>query len=86
MVEIRYDSTDPQFAAAAANALSKAYIAQNLDQKFSSSKDAADWLGGRLAEQRRAVEASEAALQTFKEKNGANSITDTDRRTSSSSA
>ena len=77
MVEIRYDSTDPQFAAAAANALSKAYIAQNLDQKFSSSKDAADWLGGRLAEQRRAVEASEAALQTFKEKNGANSITDT---------
>jgi capsular exopolysaccharide synthesis family protein len=77
IVEIRYDSTDPEFAAQAANAVAKAYIQQNLELKFNSSKDAADWLGGRLAEQRRAVEASEAALQAFKEKNGAVSVADT---------
>ena len=66
MVEIRYDSTDPQFAAAAANALSQGvHRTRTWSSEFSASKDAADWLGGRLAEQRRAVEASEAALQTY---------------------
>jgi len=76
IVEIGYDSTDPAFAAAAANAVAKTYMEQNLELKFNSSKDAADWLGGRLAEQRRAVEVSEAALQGFKERNGAVSVAD----------
>ena len=67
----RYDSSDPAFAAEAANALAKAYIEQNLEFKFNASKEAADWLAERLAEQRKAVEASEAALQAFREKNGA---------------
>jgi capsular exopolysaccharide synthesis family protein len=76
IVEVRYSSTDPQFAAAAANAVAKAYIQQNMEYKFSTSKDAADWLGDRLAEQRKALEASEAALQAYKEKNGTVSVTD----------
>ena len=76
IVEIRYDSTDPVFASAAANALAKAYIRQNHELKFSSSKDAGDWLADRLAEQKRAVQTSEAALQAFREKNGAVSVAD----------
>jgi polysaccharide biosynthesis transport protein len=76
MVEIRYASTDPVFAAEAANAVANAYMQQNMEFKFSASKDAVDWLGERLAEQRRAVEASEAALQNYKEKNGAVSVAD----------
>ena len=76
IVEIRYDSTDPKFAADAANAVARAYIEQNLEFRFNTSKDAADWLGDRLAEQRKAVEASESALQRFKEKNGAVSVAD----------
>jgi succinoglycan biosynthesis transport protein ExoP len=76
IVEIQYTSSDPVFAADAANSVAKAYIQQNLEVKFSASKDAADWLSERLSEQRRAVQASEAALQAYKEKNGTVSITD----------
>lgn len=66
IVEIRYSSSDPVFAAAAANALAKAYIDQNMEFRFNASKDAADWLSSRLGEQRKALEASEAALQAYK--------------------
>jgi capsular exopolysaccharide synthesis family protein len=76
IVEIRYSSTDPVFASTAANAVSKAYIQQDMESRFTSSKDAADWLGDRMTEQRRALEASESALQAFKEKNGAVSVAD----------
>ena len=76
IVEVRYASTDPMFAADAANAVAKAYIQQSMEFRFNSSKDAADWLGDRLAEQRGALQASEAALQAFKEKNGTVSVAD----------
>ncbi|MDR1989809.1 MAG: polysaccharide biosynthesis tyrosine autokinase [Acidobacteriaceae bacterium] len=76
IAEIRYTSSDPVFAAAAANAVAKAYIQQNMEFKFATSKDATDFLSSRLAEQRKAVEASEAALQAFKEKNGTVSVAD----------
>jgi exopolysaccharide transport family protein len=76
IVEIRYASSDPIFAAQAANGAAKAYIQQTMEFKFSASKDAADWLSERLAEQRKAVEASESTLQAYKEKNGGVSITD----------
>ena len=74
LVEIRYTSTDPAFAAAAANAVAAAYIQQNMEFKLNTSKEAGDFLADRLAEQRQAVEASERALQEFKEQNGAVSI------------
>jgi polysaccharide biosynthesis transport protein len=76
IVEIRYASTDPAFAADAANAVANAYIQQNMESKFTTSKDAADWLADRLAEQRRALEASEGTLQAYKEKNGTVSVAD----------
>ncbi len=76
IAEIRYASTDPEFAAMAANAVAKAYIEQSLESKFNASKDAADWLSDRLTEQRKAVEVSEAALQAYKERSGGVSIED----------
>jgi polysaccharide biosynthesis transport protein len=76
IVEVRYTSTDPEFAADAANAVAKAYIQQNMESKFSTSKDAADFLSEKLSEQRKALQASEAALQAYKEKNGTVSVTD----------
>jgi capsular exopolysaccharide synthesis family protein len=76
MVEIRYTSSDPEFAASAANAVAKAYIQQNMEFRFNASKDATDWLSTRLGEQRKALEASEAALQNYKERNGAVSVAD----------
>ena len=76
LVEIRFTSTDPLFAADMANALAKAYIQQSMEFSFTASKDAADWLSARLAEQRKTVEESEAALQAYKEKNGAVAVED----------
>ena len=58
------------------NAVAKNYIDQNLEYKFSASKDANDWLDGQLAEQRKEVEAAEARLQAYREKNDAISLED----------
>ncbi|MBA2303330.1 MAG: polysaccharide biosynthesis tyrosine autokinase [Acidobacteria bacterium] len=71
IVEIRYTSTDPAFAARAANAVAAAYIQTSLEFKLNTSKEAGDFLSDRLGEQRKAVETSERALQDFKEQNGA---------------
>ena len=76
LVELRLSSTDPKLAADMANAHAKAYIQQNMEMRFSASKDATDWLGEQLAEQRKKVEESEAALQRYKEAHGAVAVED----------
>lgn len=76
LVDILYTSTDPVFAAKAANAIARAYISQSLEYRFSENKETADWLGQQLTEQRKALEASEAALQAYRERNGAVSVAD----------
>ena len=69
-------STDPQLAADLANAHARAYIEQNLEFRFSASKEATDWLEEQLAEQRKKVEASEAELQRYKEQHDAVAVED----------
>ena len=69
IVDLRYRSSNPEQAAAIVNAHAHAYIEQNLEFKFMSSKEATDWLAQRLSEQRGAVEAAEAALQKYREQN-----------------
>jgi exopolysaccharide transport family protein len=76
LVDLKYSSTDPQFAALAANAIAKTYIGQSLEYKFLSSKDASDWLGQQLTEQRKQVEASEQALQQYREQTDSVSLED----------
>lgn len=76
LVELRFSSTDPQLAADMANAHAKAYIQQNLEMRFSASKEAGDWLSGQLAEQRKKVEDSEASLQRYKESHDAVAVED----------
>lgn len=74
LVEVVYSSPRPEHASQIANGLARAYIEQNLEFKFTASKDASDWLGQRLAEQRTMVEASEGALQRYREQNDAVSL------------
>ena len=76
LVELRFTSTEPQLAADMANALAKTYIEQNLEFKFYASKEATDWLSAQLAEQRKKVEESEAALQRYKEQHDAVAVED----------
>jgi succinoglycan biosynthesis transport protein ExoP len=76
LVDIRMTSSDPQLAADMANGLAQAYIEQNLEYRFSASKEATGWLESQLAEQRRVVEESEAALQRYKEQHDAVAVED----------
>jgi capsular exopolysaccharide synthesis family protein len=76
LVDIRYRSWDPEYAARAANELAKQYAQQALEFRFLASKEASDWLGGQLEEQRKKVQVSEAALQQFKETQDALSVDD----------
>jgi capsular exopolysaccharide synthesis family protein len=74
LVDVKFASADPARAANVANALGKAYIQQNLEFKFMASKEASDWLTQRLGEQRQRVEASEQALQRYREQTDAVSL------------
>jgi len=67
LVDVTFASPYPALSSQVANALARAYIEQNLEFKFLSTKEASDWLGQRLAEQRRKVDASEQALQRYRE-------------------
>lgn len=77
LVDVKYRSTDPALAAAVSNALSQAYIDQNLQFKLSASKEAADWLANQLSEQKEKVAASERALQQYREQHSGLSTEDT---------
>ena len=66
IVGVKFRSMDPTLAAAAANALAEVYTKQNLEFKSQSSKEASDWLGQQLEEQRKRVEESQAALQRYR--------------------
>jgi uncharacterized protein involved in exopolysaccharide biosynthesis len=69
LFDAAFQSTDPELAAHIANTHARGYIEQNLELKLQAAKDASDWLNARLAEQREAVEASELALQLYREAN-----------------
>jgi capsular exopolysaccharide synthesis family protein len=69
LVDVKYQHPDPAVATNIVNALARNYIEQNLEYRFTASKEASDWLGARLAEQRREVEATEARLQRYREQN-----------------
>ena len=76
LVDVKYRLADPELAMRVANAVAKNYIDQNLEYKFLASKEARDWLGERLNEQRRQVEAAETSLQKYREQNDAISLED----------
>lgn len=76
LVDIKFSSPDPVLSAKVANALARGYIEQNMEFKFLSSKEASEWLGQQLAEQRKLVEGSEQALQRYREQNDAIALDD----------
>jgi polysaccharide biosynthesis transport protein len=74
IIEVRYESTDPEVAARIVNALTSAYIKQNLEARSHASKEASVWLTEQLAEQRRKVETSELSLQKYRERGNSLSL------------
>ena len=70
ILDVAFDSTDPKYAAAFANALAGAFIEQNIDTRWSVSQRTAEWLTHELDEMRGKLEKSENALQDYATKSG----------------
>ena len=69
LVDVSAEAKDPIMAARMANQLVKAYIGKNLETKLLAAKDAVQWLGERVSDERKKVEAAEKALLRYKEEN-----------------
>lgn len=66
-VDVVIAARDPQLAASIANTVARLYVEQDLEARFEAARSASAWLDSRLTEQRGAVDASEAALQRYRE-------------------
>jgi capsular exopolysaccharide synthesis family protein len=76
LVDVLFVSTSPQRAAQIVNAVVRVYIDSTVSVKFLASKEASDWLGQQLNEQRGKVEQSELALQRYRERGDAVALED----------
>jgi exopolysaccharide transport family protein len=65
IIEIHYNSTDPQLAASAVNTLAATYVDQNYQTKFESTMQASDWLSKQLVDLQMKVETSQEKLVRY---------------------
>jgi succinoglycan biosynthesis transport protein ExoP len=75
LVNINFEAKDPVLSARIANAVAAAYVDWNLGLRIQSQKDSANFLDEQVKEQKRKLEASEQALQQYREKYGVVAIT-----------
>lgn len=74
LVDVVFEAPESGLAAKVVNELGRQFIQQDLDARARSSQQATQWLEDRLQEQRQKVEASDAALQKYKEQENAVSV------------
>jgi succinoglycan biosynthesis transport protein ExoP len=65
IIEIHYNSTDPQLAASIVNTLAATYVEQNFKTKFESTMQASDWLSKQLVDLQMKVETSQEKLVRY---------------------
>ncbi|MFV8818159.1 GumC family protein [Haliea sp. E17] len=68
LVHVLFEATNPGLAADVANAHAEAYIDSMLDARLDMTQMAASWMKRRLDELRDNLQASEARLQSFRER------------------
>jgi len=76
LVDVAFVSSDPQFAATAANALVDEYVESNLEIKLLGTQNMIEWLDKELAKQLQKVQDSERAMATYRERQNALSLDD----------
>jgi capsular exopolysaccharide synthesis family protein len=76
LVDLYFQSADPDFAALAVNALAEEYVSQNLEIKLQGTQNMLQWLEGELATQQAKVEQSERELADYRERENAMSLDD----------
>ena len=67
LVNVSFQAYDPVLAANAANSLARLYIDFSMETRFATLQDALDWLERQVGGMRQQVEASEKALQQYKD-------------------
>jgi polysaccharide biosynthesis transport protein len=70
LVQVSFESTDPELAAEVANAVSQQYIAAEREERYAMTQQVSQQLQERLAELRDKLTKSEQALQAYREKRG----------------
>jgi capsular exopolysaccharide synthesis family protein len=70
IVEVFFDSEDPQLAADFTNALVQEFIAYSREMRWESAQKTVDWLTIQLGQMKTKLEASEARLQAYAESAG----------------
>lgn len=74
LVDLSFQSADPQFAAKAANAFAERYAKENLSMKVAALDSSAGWLTGEVEKQERLVRESDLALAKYKETQDAGAL------------
>ncbi len=77
VINIAYTGTDPDFAAAVANAFAQAYLNINLDLRLAPARQYAAFFEEQTKAARSKLEAAQQALSSYQQSNG---ITSTDER------
>jgi polysaccharide biosynthesis transport protein len=77
VVEVSFRSPEREKAARIANAVSQAYVTDQLSNKYESARRASEWLQERITELRNQSNTAERAVEQYKEKNN---IVDTGAR------
>ncbi|MBI5605157.1 MAG: polysaccharide biosynthesis tyrosine autokinase, partial [Deltaproteobacteria bacterium] len=75
LVKVNFESQDPQLAAKVVNTLAQAYIDWGLGLRLKTQQNAAVFLDEQVKEVKRKLEASEQALQQYREKFGVAALT-----------
>ncbi len=70
LVEILYDSTDPQLAADVVNAITSEFIQNNLEVRWKAAQQTGEWLAGQMQDVRVKLEKSEDQLQSYAQASG----------------
>jgi len=76
LVDVYVSHVDPAMAAKVANTFVEQYINQNLEYRTNTSDNVMGWLADRLADQRKTLEATEKALQTYRDQHAAVAMND----------
>ena len=74
LVDLSFQSADPQFAAKAANAFAERYAKENLSMKVAALETSAGWLTGEVEKQEKLVRDSDLALAKYKETQDAGAL------------
>lgn len=74
LVDILFESADPEFAARAANTFAEEYVNHNLSLKVESLEKSAEWLTGEVEKQEQLMKQSDLRLAEYKETQDAGAL------------